>query len=148
MSSATFGVRATRWRDDEPALRAVREAVFVVEQGIAPALEWDAADATSLHVLAQDAAGAPIGCARLLPEGSIGRVAVLPPWRGRGVGEALMRALLDRARIAGHRRVSLHSQAHACAFYARLGFVPVGAPYAEAGIAHQTMVCELAPGAP
>jgi predicted GNAT family N-acyltransferase len=146
MSGPAFGVRATCWDDDEPALRAVREAVFVVEQGIPPALEWDADDARSVHVLAEAADGAPIGCARLLPEGSIGRVAVLAHWRGRGVGDAMMRALLERARAAGHARVSLHSQVQACAFYARQGFTAVGEAYEEAGIAHQTMVREFAAG--
>ena len=144
MSAPAFGVRVTSWRDDEAALRAVREAVFVVEQGIPTELEWDDADGASVHVLAEATDGTPIGCARLLPEGTIGRVAVLAHWRGRSVGDRMMRTLLDIARAAGHHRVSLHSQVQACVFYARLGFAAVGDAYEEAGIAHQTMVRDLA----
>jgi predicted GNAT family N-acyltransferase len=70
---------------------------------------------------------------------------VLKDWRGRGVGDALMRALIDAARAAGHARVALHSQVHACGFYARLGFAPVGADYEEAGIPHRTMAMTLRP---
>lgn len=142
-----FTVRLARWRDDAASLRAIREAVFIVEQAIPASLEWDAADAACLHALAEDDAGAPVGCARLLGDGSIGRVAVLAPWRGRGVGDALMRALIDAARAAGHPRVTLHAQVHACGFYARLGFVAVGDDYEEAGIPHRTMARALEPDA-
>lgn len=145
MSAAgkAFAVRLARWRDDAQPLRAVREAVFITEQAIPASLEWDAADAVCLHALAEDGAGRPIGCARLLADGSIGRVAVLAPWRGNGVGDALMRALIDAARDAGHARILLHAQVHACGFYARLGFAPVGDVYEEAGIPHRTMARDL-----
>ena len=142
MSADAFAVRVTDWPRDAAKLRAVREAVFIVEQRIPEDLEWDGDDPTSMHVLAEDAAGRPIGCARLLPDGHIGRVAVLREWRGRGVGDALMRSLLDVARARGQRRVVLHSQVHACAFYRRLGFVAEGGVYDEAGIPHQTMARE------
>jgi predicted GNAT family N-acyltransferase len=138
-----FSVRLTRWRDDATALRAVREAVFIVEQAIPASLEWDDADGECVHALAEDGASRPVGCARLLDDGSIGRVAVLRDWRGHGVGDALMRALIDFARAAGHVRVQLHSQVHACGFYARLGFAAVGADYEEAGIPHRTMAMTL-----
>jgi predicted GNAT family N-acyltransferase len=143
--TVAFSVRLTRWRDDAIALRAVREAVFIVEQAIPEWLEWDDADGECLHALAEDGASRPIGCARLIDDGSIGRVAVLKPWRGRGVGDALMRALFDAARAAGHARVQLHSQVHACGFYARLGFAAVGEDFEEAGIPHRTMTMTLAP---
>ena len=138
-----FSVRQTDWQRDADALRAVRQAVFIDEQGVPEALEWDAADATSVHVLAVDASGTPIGCARLLADATIGRVAVLRAWRGRGVGAALMARIMAIAYAAGHRRVALHSQVGACAFYARLGFVAEGGVYDEVGIAHQTMACAL-----
>jgi predicted GNAT family N-acyltransferase len=141
-SAASFAVRVTDWQHDEAALRAVREAVFVVEQDVPPALEWDAADALAAHALAVDARGAPIGCARLLPDAQIGRVAVLRDWRGRGVGDALMRCLIGIAEARGQRRLSLHAQVSACDFYVRLGFVREGDVYDEVGIAHQTMVRE------
>lgn len=143
MSAPAFTVRATDWQRDAVKLRAVRTAVFIDEQAIPEALEWDAADAGAVHVLAEDAHRLAIGCARLLADGHIGRVAVLASWRRQGVGHALMARALELAAAAGMRHVALHSQAHACGFYATHGFTPVGAVFDEAGIAHQTMAREL-----
>ncbi len=138
-----FRVRNARWPDDEAPLRALRHAVFVVEQGVPEALEWDGADAECRHVLAEDAEGRAIGCGRLLPDGHIGRMAVLAPWRGRGVGTALLEALVALARELGHARVALNAQTHAVPFYARCGFVPCGPEFMEAGIPHRAMEREL-----
>lgn len=124
----------------QPALRAVREAVFVREQNVPLALELDAErDPRCQHVLAFDASGEPIGTGRLTPDRRIGRMAVLASWRGRGVGEALLAALLERAQALGWREVSLHSQAGATGFYARHGFLPFGERFLEAGIEHVAM---------
>ena len=126
-------------------LRRVREAVFVQEQGVPPELEWDEADPACHHVIARDGDGQPIGTGRLTPARTLGRMAVLPEWRGRGVGEALLAALLEQARALGWRELSLHAQAGAIGFYARAGFLPVGERFQEAGIEHQAM--RLLPGA-
>ena len=134
-----FTVRTCRWTDAADALRKVRHAVFVVEQRVPESLEWDACDAMSLHALAVDASGEPIGCARLLPDGHIGRVAVLAPWRGCGAGSALLRRLVDAARARGAARVVLNAQVMAMPFYARHGFVARGDLFDEAGIAHCVM---------
>jgi predicted GNAT family N-acyltransferase len=134
-----FVVRRCRWRDAEAALRFVRHAVFVVEQRVAESLEWDAMDDPSVHALAVDERGRPIGCARLLPDGHIGRVAVLAAWRRHGVGSALLDALTREARARGDARVMLNAQVSAIPFYARHGFVVHGAVFDEAGIAHQAM---------
>ncbi len=69
----------------------------------------------------------------------IGRMAVLADWRGRGVGDALLLALIDEARRLGWREVSLHAQVSAIGFYARRGFLPHDARFVEAGIDHQSM---------
>lgn len=124
----------------QPALRAVREQVFVREQNVPLELELDAGrDPRCEHVLAFDERGEPIGTGRLTPDRRIGRMAVLAGWRGRGVGEALLAALLERAAYLGWREVSLHSQATAIGFYARHGFLPRGERFMEAGIEHLTM---------
>ena len=137
--SRAFSVRTCRWDEEERGLRAVRRAVFVVEQRVPEALEWDDADAASLHALARDARGAPIGCARLLPDAHIGRVAVLAPWRKRGVGSALLQTLVAAACARGERPVRLNAQVAALPFYAGRGFVAHGPVFDEAGIPHQAM---------
>lgn len=138
-----FRIRAATHAADFDALRSVRDAVFVREQNVPREIELDALDAQCLHVLAEDAHGQPIGTARLTPDRRIGRMAVLPAWRGHHVGSALLHALLRTAHAQGWRAVSLHAQLTALAFYRRHGFVAVGEPFEEAGIAHQSMQLRL-----
>jgi predicted GNAT family N-acyltransferase len=139
-----FSVRLTDWQRDRLSLAAVRRAVFIDEQGVPEPLEWDADDAGAVHLLATDADGRAIGCARILPDGHIGRMAVLKPWRGRGVGRALLAGALEAARARGHRTARLSAQIHAAAFYADAGFVAEGEQYLEAGIPHVAMRLDLA----
>src|SRR6266481_9653749 len=120
--SATFTISVLTWDLALPLARPVREEVFVAEQKVPLELEWDEWDERSDHAVARDAKGQAIGTARLLPDGRIGRMAVLGEWRRRGVGSALLEALLERARKRAIRRITLHAQTHAAAFYRRFGF--------------------------
>ena len=131
------------WPALASGLQAVRRTVFVVEQGIPEHLEWDEHDATSVHALAV-LDGHAVGCGRLLPDGHIGRMAVLPQMRGRGVGAALLEALVGEAQRRGMGTLQLHAQLHAAGFYARAGFVAEGPVFDEVGIPHQRMVRMLA----
>lgn len=137
--TARFRVRIADWRDAAAALSHVRARVFVEEQGVPPELERDGLDPSCIHALAQDAAGGPIGAGRLMPDGRIGRMAVLREWRGMGVGGAILAALKAEARRLGHRETYLHSQSHARAFYERHGYGVDGHEYLEAGIPHVRM---------
>jgi predicted GNAT family N-acyltransferase len=138
-----FRVRRADWDLDRDALRAVRLTVFVREQGVPEDLEWDGEDAQAIHLLAlADRGGAPdepVGTARLLPTGQIGRMAVLPEWRGRGIGTALLRELLAVAGQGNHPPPFLNAQVRALAFYLHESFFPVGDVFEEAGIPHQRM---------
>src|SRR5262245_17852160 len=99
--SASYEVKSVDWDSAREALRAVRWKVFVEEQHVPGELEWDEEDERSRHVLAVASDGTPIGTGRLLPDGHIGRMAVLAAWRNRGVGSALMNLLLRMARESG-----------------------------------------------
>ncbi len=134
-----FTISLVDYADAAETLHAVRATVFVHEQGVPAELERDAQDRDCVHVLARDASGKPIGAGRLTPTRKIGRMAVLPAWRGRGVGEAMLDTLIEAARERGWRTLSLHAQAGAVDFYARHGFVPQGPRFVEAGIEHQAM---------
>ena len=138
-----IAVKLVEWSAAQTELRAVRHAVFVVEQHVPEDLEWDDMDARSTHALALAPDGTPIGCGRLLPTGYIGRMAVLAPWRSRGVGATLLIALVDLARERGYARASLNAQVRAMPFYARHGFVATGEQFDEAGIDHRVMTREL-----
>ncbi|WUR15961.1 GNAT family N-acetyltransferase [[Empedobacter] haloabium] len=130
-----YGDWATLGRD----AAAIRTEVFVREQNVPAELEMDDKDAVCLHAVAYDAAGVPVGTGRLLPDGHIGRMAVLPSARGTGVGGALLQGLMAQARTRGHRGVALSAQTHAAPFYSAHGFQQAGEEFFEAGIAHVEM---------
>jgi len=116
----------------------IRFTVFVEEQGVPPEIELDEQDPLSIHAVAF-AGAKPIATGRLLPDGHIGRMAVLRDWRGRGIGALMLEALIQRARERGDAQVALSAQVHAVAFYRAQGFVAEGDEYLEAGIRHQAM---------
>jgi predicted GNAT family N-acyltransferase len=148
MVEPAFVVRPVNWNASRDKLRGVRQAVFVQEQRVPEALEWDDADERSYHVLATSAAGEAIGTGRLKLDGQIGRMAVMREWRRRGVGTAILNALLALAHKQGCRVVRLHAQTHAIPFYEKQGFVAVGSEFDEAGIPHRAMELRLSPERP
>lgn len=127
------------WSELAEVAFPVRERVFVHEQQVPADMELDEFDPVSRHVVAYGPAGDAIGTGRLLPDGHIGRLAVLPAWRGKGVGEALMDALVDEAQGKGLNHLALHAQVQAQGFYAAYGFQVSGPEFPEAGIPHVLM---------
>ena len=143
MTQNTYRIIDADYARDLALLRAIREPVFVIEQKVPLDLEWDALEPVCQHVLALDAENRPIGTGRLTPMRTIGRMAVLAAWRGKGVGDALLGRLIALARTAGWPAVSLHAQVDAIGFYRKHGFVTEGEIYIEAGIPHQSMTLDL-----
>ena len=140
-----FCIRQVNWSDAAATLSAIRRTVFIDEQGVPEELEWDGLDAdpeSCLHLLAETASGQPIGTVRLLiraGQGHIGRMAVLPRWRGRGVGKALLDAVLalaDQQRLTG---TWLDAQVQVTGFYERAGFHITSDEFLDAGIPHRRM---------
>lgn len=121
---------------------ALRHDVFVVGQGVDPAIEHDELDATAVHVGAFDG-DELVGTGRLTGEppgpARVGRMAVRADRRGHGVGAAVLRRLEREAVKRGHSGVVLHAQLQAIGFYDRSGYTSVGAGFTEAGIEHQAM---------
>jgi predicted GNAT family N-acyltransferase len=128
------------WERARAQAAPIRLVVFVEEQGVPPELEMDDMDARCVHALAFDGERA-VATGRLLPDGHIGRMAVLKEFRGKGVGGAVLTKLMEAAKERGDREVALSAQVHALAFYRAHGFQPIGEVYEEAGILHQDMRC-------
>jgi predicted GNAT family N-acyltransferase len=138
-SKPKYSIREVDWAADRDALRAVRWKVFVEEQHVPENEEWDDYDPVCRHVIAAAADGAPIGTGRLLPDGHVGRMAVLKEWRSRGVGSAVLVHQLQLARETRHAVVRLNAQTHAIGFYEKHGFAAEGEEFMEAGIPHFAM---------
>ena len=144
MEHEAIGVRKATWEQDSEAIRRVRTEVFVIEQMVPIEREIDGIDPVCRHVVAIRTTGEPVGTARLLDNGQIGRIAVLRPWRDRGIGSQMVKTLIDSARLEGQRHLHLHAQAHAIVFYEKLGFRDIGKPpFDDAGIPHIRMDLDL-----
>jgi predicted GNAT family N-acyltransferase len=131
------------WEQAQPAAGPLRFAIFVGEQNVPSGFELDDLDAQCLHAVAYDVDNKPIGTGRLLPDGRIGRMAVVKEWRRRGVGAEILAALVSEARKRGHKEVAVSAQLQAAEFYRERGFVAEGKVYKDAGILHQKMVRKL-----
>lgn len=126
------------WEQARPLAAPIRFTVFVDEQRVPAEIELDEHDAACVHAVAFDG-DKPVGTGRLLPDGHIGRMAVLKEARNRGVGALMLARLMDKAKELGFAEVALSAQIHASRFYRRHGFVEEGPEYMEAGIRHQAM---------
>ena len=133
--------------DDTSAVRAIRTAVFVEEQGYSLENEFDQHDEMAIYALTFDEEGAPAGTARLIMDednhATIGRVCVLKRCRGQGMGDLLMRMLLYRVVEMGLSEVYLGAQLHAVPFYQRYGLKPYGEIYLDEGQPHRRMRAAL-----
>lgn len=140
-----FTVSLVSWHDGEPLLKAIRSKVFIQEQGVPEELEWDEHDATCRHALALSHQGDAIGCGRMFSNGHIGRIAVLPNWRGQQVGTAIVEAFLNYASAHDYPQVDVDAQTHAVPFYQRFDFVEQGKEFMDAGLPHIKMLLKLQP---
>ena len=124
----------------------IRTAVFIREQGVPEDLELDEFDENADHALAYIGL-ACVGTARLIQlgdgKGQIGRMAVLEPYRRRGIGAELLYALMDHGKAHEISALKLHAQVLAIPFYEKLGFQAYGDIYDEAGIPHRNMILLL-----
>ena len=134
------------WPEAHALAYRIREVVFICEQGVPKELELDELDDTAIHALAYQN-GECVGTARLVNLGNqsmqIGRMAVLAKYRGNGIGKRILEELIQLARTQGASSIILHAQITAIAFYEKLGFVPQGPEYQEAGIPHRNMILIL-----
>lgn len=140
---AMFEVKVGGWAELGAEARAIRTEVFIDEQKIPVAMEWDAADAAGVHAVAFNRFGVPLATGRLLADGPgvarVARVATCQAVRGGGIARGVLNALMAASKARGDTEVQLHAQPSAQAFYARAGFVPRGPVFHEAGIAHIEM---------
>jgi predicted GNAT family N-acyltransferase len=133
-----YVVEEVSWNLHRETLRAIRGKVFIEEQNVPRDIEQDAADDTATHFLLTRETVA-LACGRMLPDGKVGRMAVLKEHRNKGLGRLLLDHILKHSRQHGMNRLYLHAQAQAANFYLDAGFFHFGEPFDEAGIPHVAM---------
>jgi predicted GNAT family N-acyltransferase len=140
-------IRDARNSDEIDAALDLRRAVFCGEQGVPEDEEIDGRDDEAQHLVAVQGDRVVATC-RLLHEGAVtklGRMAVAPEARRRGIATRLLQAADAAARARGSARIVLHAQTDARALYAADGYVERGDVFLEAGIEHVTMEKAVGP---
>lgn len=140
----TMRIGKYSWQLAPGAIRDIRQKVFIDEQRVPPELEWDSSDEIADHYLLVLADNTPVGVARVFSAldevAHIGRMAILPGFRGQGYGRQLLQHLMqETGPEAGELR--LRAQEHAVPFYQALGFHLCSEAYKDAGIPHFDMRC-------
>jgi predicted GNAT family N-acyltransferase len=138
MSAEKLLIEVVGWEQYREILDSIRGQVFRDEQQVPEDIEQDGKDEGATHFLLTRET-VPLGCGRMLPDGKIGRMAILQQHRGQGLGHQLLDFILEQARHQGIKRLYLHAQTHALDFYLGAGFIPFGDEFEEAGIPHSAM---------
>lgn len=122
-------------------VHSIRKEVFVVEQQIDAALEFDGIDAYCTHYIAY-IANTPIATCRLRTTNDgikLERFAVLKEFRNKGIGKLLLEKILNDI-IPQNKIIYLNSQVSALNFYKNNNFTVVGNKFYEADIEHYKMI--------
>jgi len=137
-----YTLKLTRWDKEQTSLSEVRRKVFIEEQKVPEELEWDKDDKACVHVLVTDN-NIPIATGRIKMDGHIGRMAVLKDYRNKGVGSAVLKALITFSKTVKMKSVYLHAQTSAIPFYEKHDFKTSSKEFMDAGIPHKTMQMDL-----
>ena len=137
-----FTIKQTTFKSDIDAIKYIREQVFIIEQHVPVELEWDGLDDDAVQLLVTDNEQ-PVATSRMLHDGHIGRMAVMPEYRYKGIGSQMLLKLIDIAKQLGLDRVFLSAQVEAIDFYRKYGFTVDSETYMDAGIPHKDMSLNL-----
>ncbi len=136
-----ISIQITHWDEAKSHVMPIRREIFIIEQQVPEELEWDEFDQDALHAIVKKEQDI-IGTARLIIDGQdarIGRMAIKKDFRGQGIGQEMLEALVTKSLELHVTLIKLHAQVHAVSFYAKLGFEARGEIFSEAGIDHVNM---------
>ena len=131
-------IKIVDFNSNSTDLKSIRTTVFIEEQKVPLELEWDEFDKDATHFLAYYN-NIPVGTARLLNDGHIGRMAILKEYRNRKIGQNMLKYVLESAKNKHFTKIELSAQEHAVGFYIKQGFVIISDTYLDAGIPHYDM---------
>ena len=131
-------------KEDLQKAFAIREKVFIEEQQVDRSEEFDAFEEESYHFIAFND-GLPAGASRWRKTAKgvkLERFAVLPEFRGKGIGSSLVAATLDHINAEVKQKgtaLYMHAQLDAVPLYEKHGFKKVGKMFEECDIQHFEM---------
>ena len=142
MTLATLKYKLYSWNDAKKILMPIRRSIFIIEQLVPEALEWDDWDNKAKHIVLIFN-NIPIGCARLIFVDEIvrlERMAIIKSKRNQGFGSKLVYKIIQIAKNKNIKKIIISAQIQALYFYQKNGFIAEGKIYKEARIKHIKMV--------
>lgn len=119
--------------------REIRKQVFEDEQGFQN--EFDEKDAISTHIVLFDKDKVPVAACRIFHDVEkdsyiLGRLAVVKEYRGKNIGSVVVGEAERYVHKKGGKRIALHAQCRASAFYVKLGYTEFGSIEEDEGCLH------------
>ncbi|MDQ7049728.1 MAG: GNAT family N-acetyltransferase [Enterobacterales bacterium] len=136
--------KQTLWQESLDDILNVRHKVFMLEQHFDDQVLCDLKDGDSTHIIATNEFDQVIACGRITDKGSIGRIAVLLPYRGLGIGSQILNRLVDIAKQQELTKVSINADLENQQFYQNHQFCSAGPVFMRQGVPHQKLALKLA----
>ncbi len=140
----SFQFQRTTWQESSRDILDIRHRVFMIEQHIRDNVLCDLDDNECFHVVVSDPEGKIVGCGRITEHGRIGRLAVLLPYRGLGIGTKLFNTLINIGKAHNLKDISLNAELSDHPFYNMQKFKSAGPVYMKQGVPHQMLARKLA----
>lgn len=140
----SFNFEQTSWQKSCNEILAVRHKVFMIEQHFNEAILCDLQDPDCIHLVTRNLEGLVIATGRLSLKGRIGRIAVLLPYRGLGIGSKILSELIQIGRIHKLNDISLNAELDNMHFYDAQNFMASGPVFMKQGVPHQMLTRKLA----
>ncbi|MEO2265988.1 GNAT family N-acetyltransferase [Pseudoalteromonas pernae] len=138
-----YRIHQVDWGSQDNPIRQIRERVFVFELNIPKSVEFDGRDTSALHFVAYTEQGEAVATARLCEDGLLGRIAVLPDHRNRGIYNEMLSYILTNAANFGLRSICINCILDEVERFKQKGFSPCGCVFMEAGIPRQRLECPV-----
>ncbi len=140
----SFRFEQASWQESCDEILAIRHKVFVIEQHFNENILCDLHDLNGIHIISRNVEGLVIAVGRLSLEGRIGRIAVLLPYRGVGIGSKILSELVKIGHFHKLNNISLNAELDNIHFYDTHHFMASGPVYMKKGVPHQMLTRKLA----
>ena len=129
-----FKFKQTTWQKSSNEILEIRHRVFMIEQHIRDNVLCDLEDNDCFHVIVKNTDGDIVAAGRITEQGRIGRIAVLLPYRGSGIGTKLFKKLIQIGKSHNINDISLNAELGDHRFYNLQKFTSAGPVFMKQGV--------------
>jgi len=140
----SFTFKQTSWLDSSNDILSIRHKVFMIEQHFQDNKLYSHQDIDAFHIIVRNQEQKVVACGRITPKGRIGKIAVMLPYRGIGIGSDLLKKLIQIGRKNAIYDLSLNANLDSQSFYQLQKFSTAGPVFMKYGIPHRRLARKLA----